>query len=342
MKKILTLIMASMILLSVSACGSNTSSQSTPTSSSSSSSASSEVNSPKVDWPTETVKIVVPAKAGGAFDNTYRALATAIERKTGVSCIVENQPDGSGTVGYEMVRNAKPDGNTLLGYSMILNCANYYGTYDYSAIDDFTGIGETFGKNDRALVVAADSKWQTFEDFVADAKANPGTITCGYTIGGVVHYSIGSIMDAAGIDLRLVDAASETDKVSAILGGYMDCSLILVGTAHQYVESGDMRILALSCTESNPKYPQYPTMKDLGYDTFSWDESYLLFAPAGMDESLKEAIRETLTEIFTEDTEFISQINNAGFEVIGNFTDERWIELDTACYETAVSLGFAS
>ena len=61
-----------------------------------------------------------------------------------------------------------------------------------------------------------------------------------------------------------------------------------------------------------------------------------------MDEELKAAMRETLAEIFAEDTEFIEQINNIGFEVIGNFTDERCVELDTACHDVAVALGFTT
>lgn len=347
MKKILAILMAAVMVMSLGGCGSKEAETTTAapaeTAAGETTVAAETPVEESVVWPaSDTVKIIVPNKAGGAFDNSYRALASAIERKTGVTCIVENQPDGSGTIGYELARNSEPDGSTLLGYSMIMNCAHYYGTYEYSAVDDFTGIGETFGKNDRALVVSADAPWQTFEEFVADAKANPDTITCGYSVGGVVHYAIGAIMNSADISLRLVDAAAETDKVTGILGGYLDCSLILLGTAHQYVESGDMRVLAVAATEKNPKYPDYPTMTELGYDTFAWDESYIMWAPPGMDEDMKAAIRKTLGEIFVEDQEFIEQINSIGFEVIGNFTDERCVELDTACHDVAVSLGFTA
>lgn len=129
-------------------------------------------------WPTKPVTIYVPAKAGAGTDMHARILAQYIQKKTGQTATVVDQPDGSGTVAFESVRNAKPDGNTLLFYHSNLIAAYWTGTYDHT-YQDFTNLCITTDNGSQAFVVAPDAPYSDLEELVTYAKQHQ----CGQTRG---------------------------------------------------------------------------------------------------------------------------------------------------------------
>ena len=131
-------------------------------------------------WPKGTIKLVIPAKAGGGTDIMGRIFANYLQQTTGSAVAVINQPSGGGTVGYEMVRTAKPDGQTLLYAHTSLLINAHTGRYPH-ALSDFTPIAYAQIYPPQVYAVAPDAPWNSLKDFVEDARNNPDK----FTIGGL-------------------------------------------------------------------------------------------------------------------------------------------------------------
>src|ERR1043166_171713 len=130
-------------------------------------------------YPTRPVTLIVPWPAGGTGDLGMRALATATEKHLGQPIVIENKSGASGTIGpANMAANAKPDGYTVGQLPLSVFRMPFIQKTSFDPAKDFTYVihisGNTFG-----VVVKSDSPWKTFQDLIADAKANPGKINYG-------------------------------------------------------------------------------------------------------------------------------------------------------------------
>lgn len=249
-------------------------------------------------WPTGTVQIVVPAKAGGSTDVMARIFTEYLQKEIGKPVVVVNQPSGGGTVGFEQVRNAKPDGLTLLfnHTGMIINSVS--GKYDHP-MSDFTNIAIAQSYPPQVYAVAADAPWNTMKEFVEDAKKNPGKYTVGISMGGTTHYIAGLLMQNEGIDLKFVEASSEVDKIAAIEGGHLTLGNLGVASAAQFETAGKLKVLCLIDEEPSKQFPQFVPAKDQGVDV-SWLAPLVLWGPKGMDPAVVEKINAATKNMATD------------------------------------------
>src|SRR5437764_1207481 len=130
-------------------------------------------------FPARPVTLIVPWPAGGSTDIAMRALAAATEKHLGQPITIDNRPGAAGTLGpANMAANAKPDGYTLTQLPTTVFRMPFIQKTSFDPAKDFTYIihltGYTFG-----VVVRSDAPWKTFQELLADAKANPGTINYG-------------------------------------------------------------------------------------------------------------------------------------------------------------------
>ncbi|MCA0851054.1 tripartite tricarboxylate transporter substrate binding protein [Salipiger thiooxidans] len=240
------------------------------------------------DWPKGPVRLVVPSKAGGGTDVMGRIFADYLQRAIGRPVAVINQPGGGGTVGYEMVRTAVPDGQTLLFMHTSLMIHAHTGRYPHP-VSDFTPIAMAQIYPSQVYAVGADAPWNTLSDFVEDARANPGKLTVGVSLGGTTHFMAGMIEQSAGIKLKMVEASAEVDKVAAIQGGHIDMGNLGARSAQQFVSQGKMKVISLIDPVPNPDFPEFTPALQQGLD-MSWQTPLILFGPAGMDPAVVEAI----------------------------------------------------
>lgn len=241
-------------------------------------------------WPTGAIKLVIPSKAGGGTDVMGRIFADYLQRKTGAPVAVINQPGGGGTVGYEMVRTAKPDGQTLLFMHTSIMIHAHTGRYPHP-MSDFTPIAMGQIYPSQVYAVAPDAPWNTLKDFVDDARANPGKLTVGVSLGGTTHFMAGLIEQSENVKLKMVEASAEVDKVAAIQGGHIDMGNLGARSAEQFVAEHKMKVLALTDPEPNPDFPEFVPAVDQGVNV-SWQTPLIVFGPAGMDPATVEAINE--------------------------------------------------
>lgn len=302
MKKLLSLLLAGAMLLSLAACG-DTSTQSAASGSGASDTSEDAVSAAgdgaTVAWPgsAKNVELYLPASAGGATDVECRLVSDYMSRRSdGTNFAVINETGGNGVVAMEAVRNASPEDLDTLMY-FHTGAINKYvtGLYDHLITDpeDFTLIAITSTVAEgRALVVNSTSPWNTLDEFIEAAQAAPETISIGIENANNSHFASVLFMDTAGIDLKLVESGGMADTLNALLGNYLDCALVATSQVYQYVETGELRVLGIS-NETSSFFPDAESMAARGWTTDVPTYS-ILVGPAGMTDEQVEGVRAVL------------------------------------------------
>jgi tripartite-type tricarboxylate transporter receptor subunit TctC len=249
-------------------------------------------------WPEGTVQMVVPTKPGGGTDLMSRIFADYMSRASGGNIVVVNQPAGGGAVAANQVLNAKPDGRTLL-FNHTGQIVNYHtGRVPINPADlTIIGIGQSYPP--QVYAVAPDAPWDTMKEFVDDARANPGKLSAAVQLGGTSHFIAGLIEMNEGVELKMVEAASEVDKVVAIQGDFIDIGNMSAGSGRQYVANGDMKVLGLLDAEPNPRYAEFVPMMEQGVNV-TWLAPLVLWGPPGMDPALVTEINGLIAGMATD------------------------------------------
>ncbi len=306
MKKALSVLLAAAMALSMTACQSSKSSGGeTNGGEASSQAAESEKNEDEAsqaapEWPTtKNVEIVCPANAGSGTDGICRALASHWGKMfPDHNFTVTNDASGGYTVAYEMGRNSETDGSTILVGTPSMLMTYYFGVYDHLVTDpeEFQIINCIKLQSDTVgICVKADSPYQTLDDLVEAAKAAPNTISVGTGSGNIVYAGALNIENALGVTFRKVDGADNNERITNLLGGFNDWAYLTPSVADQYVQNGDMRILAYAANERSKNYPDIPCFDELGYHMeYEVPTGYILCCNPGMSDELAEAISATI------------------------------------------------
>ena len=249
-------------------------------------------------YPARPVRYICPWPAGGSTDAVMRALAESASRALGQQVIVENKPGAGGTLGASELVSAKPDGYTLAQLPQGVFRLPHMQKMPFNTLTDFTWIacltGYTFG-----MVVRADSPIGSIADLVAWAKAKPGEFTYGSTgTGTSPHLAVEEFAQRAGIQLNHIPFKGNAENMQAILGGHVMAASDATGWA-PHVESGRLRLLATYGSKRTRRWPQVPTLDELGYKTIS-DSPFGVCGPRGMDpavvKTIHDAFRKTLDD----------------------------------------------
>ena len=244
----------------------------------------------EAQFPNKPVTLIVPWSSGFG-DALARILAANTGKHLGQPVIVENKPGGAGTVGpATMAATAKPDGYTLSEMPLTLYRYPHMMKVNYHPLKDFTYIinltGYTFG-----VVVKADSPWKTWNEFVAHAKANPGKVTYGTTGAASIAYTTMEMFARKqGIQWTNVPMKGTGELNPALLGGHITAIAAPSGWAPQ-VASGDFRLLVTWGEERAKKWPEAPTLKELGYGIVT-NSPYGLAGPKGIDPKIVKILHD--------------------------------------------------
>jgi tripartite-type tricarboxylate transporter receptor subunit TctC len=249
-------------------------------------------------FPARPITLICPWPAGGSTDIVMRAIAESAGKALGQTMIIDNKPGAGGTLGAVAMLSAKPDGYTLsqapMGIFRIphMQKTAFHPLNDLSYVINMTGY--TFG-----LVVRADSPFKDIKDLVAFAKANPEKLTYGNTGAGTTpHMAVEDFAQKAGIKLTPVPFKGNADNMQAVLGGHVMAASDATGWG-PHVDAGKLRLLATYGTKRTKKWPNIPTLHELGYDTIS-DSPFGIMGPKGMDAAttkiLHDAFKKSLDD----------------------------------------------
>lgn len=218
------------------------------------------------DYPTRTIRMVVPWAAGGGTDSIARALAEAM-KETGAEVIVDNISGASGITGSIQVATSSPDGYTILlnGDTDIL-AAMVFADVPLS-LDDFTYIG-AFYDTPTWILSHADTGIESMEQFLQMARERPGQMTLGSTTpAGAQMIMAAAIKGATGLDFRIIPYQGGADLTRALLGNQINAGIIHAPVMLPEVEAGLIRVIGTGAPLTNITYEpvrDVPTMVDLG------------------------------------------------------------------------------
>ena len=226
-------------------------------------------------FPARPIRIVVPNPAGTGQDVEVRQLTQHISADLGVPIVVENRPGGSQLLGMEIVAKSTPDGYTL-GAGTVGNLSCHPRLFDRPSYDverDLAPLSLSL-KHPWVLYVNGSVPAQTFQQFVALAKAKPESITYASTgVGGFAHLTTTLLQTMTGIQLRHVPYGAQPWQPD-LLGAHVNAAMWPLITMVDHVKSGRLRALAISNgKQRSPQVPDVPMFSEVGlaqFDPHAW------------------------------------------------------------------------
>lgn len=218
-------------------------------------------------YPNKPISLIVTWNAGGSTDVIARLLADPLGKQLGQPVAVANRPGGGGSLGTKAALDAPKDGYTVLattsGNHILTPLKNDVG-YKF---DDFEPIGQLVAAT-IVLAVQADSPWKTLDDFVKDAKANPGKYTFGAVPNGMPNLTLNGLASTAGFEVVHVPQQGGAPGVTALLGGNVDLLPANAATVASNIKGGKLRGLAVFRSDRDPAFPDIPTAQEQGFAVF--------------------------------------------------------------------------
>ena len=217
------------------------------------------------NWPSRLIKAVIPFGAGSATDVVPRLVFDRLAAELGQPIVIENRPGAGGTLGTAQVAKAEPDGYSILAHSSALTIAPaLFPNLSFDTTKDLAAV-LMIGSSANVMVVPNARPWKTVQDFIADAKARPGSISFGSAgIGSAVHISAEKFRLAAGIEATHVPYRGGSEVLADIFGGRIDFYFAPLALALPLIRDGKVHALLVSTPQRAPDLPDVPTPAEAG------------------------------------------------------------------------------
>ncbi len=301
MKKSLAIVLLVVMLLSLAACGEKQPAQ-TPD-------PDASAQQEDVAFPEKDMKVIVPFSPGGAVDSTCRMIAETVpDYMDGHKLIVENVAGGGAIIGQTQALNSSADGYTMLALTTSF-LTNILMNETPFAFEDAEPIA-MYSFDAIALVVPADSPFETLDDFVKYAQENE-VVLC--TSGHSTTYHIaGLLMERdMGIKVKYVHNDGAPTQIAQLLGGHAECATMAYGEVKGQIDDGSLRILAMMGNER--KVEDIPTFKEYGYDlVFGPWRGFAV--PKGTPQEVIDALDTKFAEVL-QDSALQEKMEAAGYPI---------------------------
>lgn len=275
-------------------------------------------------YPSRPITIVVGFSAGGTTDIITRLISDELRKGLGQPIIIENKPGAGGNIGAEIVAKAKPDGHTLLMGSvgpLAIN-ASLYKRMPYDNLKDLTPITLVAHVPNMLVVNPRTVPAQTFQEFVALAKANPGKYFYASTGSGTSSHLSGVLLNQlAGLDLTHVPYKGAVALNDVLSGESVQCMFATIPSAIQLVRGGKLRALAVTSLRRSGGVPDVPTVAESGFPGFDASSWFGLVGPAGLPREIALKLQAEVARIL-KDPALRAKFIQQGADPIGSTPDE--------------------
>lgn len=255
------------------------------------------------DWPTRTVRIVVPFAAGATPDLVARLIADQLQDKLGQTFIVENKPGASGNTGTDAVAKAAPDGSTIgvsIGGPLAIN-AILFDKLPYDPRKDLALI-TMLVTQPSALAINASLGVNSTKELIDLIKHNPGKYAFGSIgTGSLSQLAMEAIALKSGTPLVHVPYPSSPQAITALMRNDVQMVCLPAISIVPQLGSGAIKLLAVSTAERSALLPNVPTLKEAGIDVEA-DAWMGLVAPAGIPDAMVERIGRLVSDAVTSPT----------------------------------------
>jgi len=217
------------------------------------------------NYPARLIKATIPFGAGSAADVVPRLVFDRLAAELGQAIVVENRAGAGGTIGTATVVKSNPDGYSILAQSAALTISPaIYPNLSFDITKDLSSV-LMMGVTANVMIVPASRPWKTVQDFIADAKAKPGSIVFGSVgVGSSVHISAEKFRLAAGIETTHVPYRGGAEVIADILGGRIDFYFCPLVTALPLIKEGRVHALVISTPKRAVELPDVPTPAEVG------------------------------------------------------------------------------
>lgn len=250
-------------------------------------------------YPAKPIKISIGFPPGGSTDGPMRVLAEQASRLLGQPIVIENRTGAGGTLAALSLQSAASDGYTLAVAPIGIYRVPFVTNNKFDPTQDLTYVigitGYAFG-----IVVPASSPIQTIQEYIDEARRNPGRLTYG-TPGAATtnHLTMEQFSRLAGVELNHIPFKGSADSLQALLGGHVDSAAETSAWA-PHVKAGQMRLLAVWGEKRMASFPDAPTLREVGIDlvqTSPWG----LVAPKGTDPAIVTKVHDAFRQAMQTD-----------------------------------------
>jgi tripartite-type tricarboxylate transporter receptor subunit TctC len=233
------------------------------------------------DYPTRSIRIIVPFGAGGPADVTARLLGNALQESFGQPVVIENRPGAGGVIGTLEVVKSPPDGYTLLMMSNTQTAnESLVPQRKYELMRDLAPIAP-INSSDLVIVVNPSVQAKTLAEFVALAKSQPGKLNYASSGQGTPYHMAGELFKSmAGIDVVHVPYRNSGEARSGVIGGQVQMMIDAVTTMAPNAAAGQVRALATTGKTRSSVLPDVPTASEAGVPGYEATIWLGLMAPA--------------------------------------------------------------
>ena len=313
MKKLISLILACVMVLSLAACGAKTEEPAQPAVSTN---AEEPVKTEEpLNWPDgDPINVLIPTNTGGDTDTVFRTLSAEIGEKLGTEVMLTNMYGGAGAVACNELLDYDADGYTGIWYHFDTVLLTMKGEMEqrYDEYLDFSVVIPVTG-GEYVMTVNKNSGFETLEEFVAYAKEHPGELVCATESGGWNQVFGTAICQELGIELNFVDLGSTTERIAALLGGNADVIFGFYKNFAGYPD--DLNVLVSFSEERQSVCPDVPTLGECGYAPLVSDKFYYFAFKDGTDPRIVDAMTEAIKHAVASD---------AGVEVLKSYNYTSW------------------
>jgi tripartite-type tricarboxylate transporter receptor subunit TctC len=282
-------------------------------------------------YPNRTIKLIIPAPAGGLPDTVARIIGRRLQERTGQAVVVENRPGGNASVAASAVETSPSDGYTFMvqdGSVVSINPLIHASlSYDPKELLPVSAIARA------PLFLAVHPKVpvRTMREFVDYARAHPGQLNYASSgIGSTHHLAMEAIKAALKLEITHVPFKGTGEAVPALLGGHVDAAFSAYPSLSGAVAQGRVRLLATSAPRHSPLAPDVPPVADL-IPAFDFAPTIGVYARAGTAPAIIEKIATEIAAIVKE-PDVIKLFGAAGIEPVGAGAGEfgRALKMETA------------
>ena len=274
------------------------------------------------NYPTRTIRIIVPYAPGGSTDVVFRLLAPRLSEDLGQPVVVDNRPGGSSTIGLDLAAKSPPDGHTW-GTPNITFGANpsLMKKMPFDSEKDLVPVSQVTVVT-MVLSLHPSVPAKSVKQLIALAKARPGELNFGSAGNASAnHLATAKFMHMSGINLTHVPYKGGGPAVISLVSGETSMLFATIPSAIQHIQSGRLRGLAVSRAQRNPALPDVPTVAEAGVPGFEAIEWNGVMVPAGTPAAVIRRIHQAIAKALAAPA-MKDRIVQVGAEVVGSSPEE--------------------
>lgn len=257
----------------------------------------------KPAWPDRPITFIVPFPAGGGTDTFARPLAAQLDTQLGTRIVIDNRGGAGGTVGASAAAKAEPNGyNFFVGAAHHTIAPALYPKLDYDLEKDFIPVGIIAQPPQVIVVNPAKVAAKNLAEFIAYAKANPGTLNFASAGNGTTHHLAGELFQlSTGTKLSHVPYRGAGPAMQDLVAGHVQVMFDGLGSSAAQITGGALKALALAAPKRSGTIPDVPTSSEAGlagYEVSTW---YGLFAPKNTPPEIVDRMAKELRTALASD-----------------------------------------